>query len=336
MNEFQPNVNKLDEAAILLLSIGEEAAAKIMKWLDEATVNNLAAAMARVKRLEQTASQRIVDDFLAQFDDASLQQVDGFEYVGKVLAESLGEHEAARVMEHLERGDAMKPAMDIMRGSHPASIAEQMRSERPQSIALALAHLEAAAGADLLAELPEDVAHEVLGRFAKLDTVHPHVLEELGSMLSEQLVNQGNSQRLAGIGGPQRTAELLQYLDAAIAEQFLTELANADASVANEIREHMFTMEDLVNLDNRSLQTVLREVSNEDLARALRATSTEVVDKVLSNMSSRAAQALREELDTGPRVKRSEAEQAQKTVTSTARRLDSEGKITISRKEDLL
>ncbi|HYW76219.1 MAG TPA: flagellar motor switch protein FliG [Gammaproteobacteria bacterium] len=325
-----------EKAAIFLLSIGEQAAAKVMKHLDEATVNNLSVAMSRVRRMDRGEADQVVGDFLAQLDDQTSHSVDSFQYVRQVLDEAVGEREAARVMEYIMRGGSMAMTMDIMRETDPAMLAEQMRTERPQAIALILAHLEAGAGSELLSHLPEDVARDVLYRYARLDSVQPHVLRELGAMLSEQLSGQVGAQQLSGIGGPRKAADLLNNLQSSTTESLLNKMAEQDAKLVDTIRENMFTFSDLVQLDSRALQTLMREVSTEELVPALKAAPPEVVDKILSNVSTRAAEAIREDLESGPPVRRSEAENAQKAILRIARRLDSEGQITISTEEDLL
>lgn len=329
-------MNGLEKAAIFLMSVGEQAAAKIMKHLDEATVNNLSVAMSRIRRMDRAQAEGVVEQFLSQVDGQTSRTVDSFQYVRQVLDEAVGEREAARVMEYIMRGGSMAMTMDIMRETDPAMLAEQMRSERPQAIALVLAHLEASAGSELLSHLPEEVARDVLYRYARLDAIQPHVLRELGAMLSEQLSGQVGTQQLSGIGGPRKAADLLNNLQTSTTESLLGKLAEQDPKLVDTIRENMFTFSDLVQLDSRSLQTLMREISSEELVPALKSAPPEVVDKILNNVSTRAAEAIREDLESGPAIRRSEAENAQKAILRIARRLDSEGQITISTDEDLL
>lgn len=326
----------LDKAAILLLSIGEATAAKVMQQLDEQTVNNLSLAMSRIKSMDQGRIQNVLDEFTSRIGDQTSHSVESFDYVRHVLDEAIGEREAARVMEYIMQGGSMATTMEIMRAADPATLAEQMRSERPQAIALMLAHLDTAAGSELLSRLPEEVSHDVLHRYARLDSIQPQVLTELSEMLSEQLSGQVGTQQLSGVGGPRKAADLLNNLQTSSAERLLNEIGKFDQETAESIRESMFTFSDLFQLDSRALQRLMREITTDDLVTALKAAPPEVVDKVLSNVSSRAAESIREDLDNGPPVRRSEAEMAQKEIVRTARRLDSEGEITISADEDLL
>lgn len=326
----------IERAAIFLLNVGERAAAQVMRHLDEPMVNALSTAMARVRQMSHEQSLGVMHDFLKSVDEQDTQSVDSFSYVRQVLDEALGDREASRVMEYIMRGGSMAMTMDIMRDSDPALLAEQMRAERPQAIALILAHLDGAAGSVLLANLPEDIAREVLVRYARLDSVQPHVLRELGSMLSEQLSGQAGTQHLSGIGGPRKAADLLNNLDSTAAQVMLGKIAEHDSGLVDEIRENMFTFADLIRLDSRSLQLLLREVPTEQLIPALKAAPPELADKLLENVSSRAAETIREDLASGPRVRRSEAESAQREILRIARRLESDGSITIAGDEDLL
>lgn len=324
----------LEKAALFLLSIGEKAAAQVMQHMDESTLNGISIAMSQVRRLENTESQAVLEEFVQGMQNSSGRDVDSFHYVRQVLDSALGDREAARVMEYIMRGDSMAMTMDIMRETTPAMLAEQLRNERPQAIALVLAHLEPAAGADLLSNLSDDIAHNVLYRYAKLDTIQPHILRELATMLSEQLSGQMGVRELSDIGGPRKAADLLNNVESSTTERLLGQLT--DTELVDTIRENMFTFSDLVTLESRSLQALIREIPHEDLVPALKGAAPEVVDKLLENVSTRAAEALREDLDSGPPVRRATAEAAKKSILRVARRMDAEGTITISTDEDLL
>ncbi|MGN8158766.1 flagellar motor switch protein FliG [Salinisphaera sp. RV14] len=324
----------LEKAAVLLLSLGETTAAQVMQHMDEATLNGISSTMTRMRRLDTKQSQQVLREFTRGMQDSTGRNVDSFHYVRDVLDSALGEREAARVMEYIMRGDSMAMTMDIMKETTPAMLAEQLRNERPQAIALVLAHLDPAAGADLLSHLAPDVAQNVLYRYAKLDTIQPHILRDLATMLGEQLSGELGVRELSDIGGPRKAADLLNNVEGTTSERMLSEFA--DSELADSIRENMFTFSDLVTLDSRSLQALIREIPHEDLVPALKGAAPEVVDKLLENVSTRAAEALREDLDSGPPVRRATAEEAKKSILRVARRLDAEGTITISSDEDLL
>lgn len=326
----------LEKAALLLLSIGQEAASRVIHQLDQTTVGRLSAAMAKVKRMEKAEVAAVLDEFLVDLEDDSVKDVNATDYAKRVHSEALGEQAAEQLMQSLANSESMSSAKQMMHDSNPVSLAEQIRTERPQYIALVIAHMEPAAGAKLLLNLPEKTAQEVLYRFARLDSVHPQVLEELTVMLNEQVSELVQPQRVEDVGGSRMTADLLHHMDTELASSFLSDLSQRDSAVADSIRERMFTMEDLLNLDNRSFQKILQNVTPDELAKALRSLSSEAAQKIFSNVSSRAAEALREDLDYGPKIRRADAEAAQKAIVQVARDLDSEGRISIARDEELL
>lgn len=325
-----------EKVALFLLSIGPEAAAKVMRHFDEATTRAVSAAMARMRQVDSVQADAVVSEFLQHVKSKTTHSVDGFHFVRQTLDEALGENQAARIMELIMRGGSMASTMEIMRDADPLVLAEQMRGERPQAIALLLAHLEPAAGSELLLHLPDDVARDVLYRYARLESLQPHILKELGGMLTEQLSGQLGSQQLSGIGGPRKAADILNNLQVSATDALLTRLGEKDAALADLIRENMFTFSDLVQLDSRSLQALLREIPNEQMVPALKAAPPELVDKILANVSTRAAESLREDLDSGPPVRRADAEGAQKAILRKARELDAAGTISISSAEDML
>lgn len=326
----------LEKCAVFLLSVGERTAAQIMRHLDEGTVNNISVTMASIRRMRKEDAEAVLTEFLDGVDNQPSRSVNSFQYVREVLDEALGEHGAASVMEYIMRGGSMAQTMDIMRDADPAILAEQMRTERPQAVALLLAHLDPASGSELLTHLPDELADDVLYRYARLDSIQPHVLRELGGMLSEQLSGQAGTHQLSGIGGPRKAADMLNNLPASTTEKLLNNVSRRDADLVDSIRENMFTFTDLVRIDSRALQTLMREVSSQELVAALKASPPEVVDKMLANLSTRAAESVKEDLDSGPPVRRSDAENAQKSILRVARQLDREGQINISKDEDLL
>lgn len=326
----------VEKVALFLLSIGPDAAARVMKHFDDSTTHAVSAVMARMHQFDSIQADAIVGEFLHNVKTRTTRSVDGLHVLRQTLDSALGEAQAAKVMEMIMRGGSMVSTMEIMRDTDPAALAEQMRSERPQAIALLLAHLEPAAASELLHHLPDNVARNVLYRFARLDSLQPHVLRELGGMLTEQLSGQIGSQQLSGIGGPRKAADILNNLQASVTDELLANLGKKDATLAETIRENMFTFSDLIQLDSRSLQTLLREVPNEQMVPALKAAVPELVDKILANVSDRAAESLREDLESGPPVRRADAEAAQKAILRKARELDEAGTISISSSEDML
>lgn len=326
----------LEKAALFLLSVGEETAARIFKHLDDRLVSTLSSAMSTIRQIPDDKADAVMDEFLNDLSRHSSTSVDSFRYLRQVLDNSLGERRAAELMDYVMRGGGIAMTMEVVRGTDPRALAEQLRNERPQAVALTLAHVDAAMAAEVLSRFPDDMARDVLYRYARLDAVQPTALRELSRTLGEQLSGHAGEQQLSGIGGTRRTAEILNNLESSVSEKLLEGVATRDEETAEAIRESMFTFNDLMNLDSLSLQTLLRDVSNEQLAMALKVAAPEVRDKLLAHLSERAATSVREDLEGGPPIRRADAESAQKEILQIARRLDSEGRITIAGDEELL
>lgn len=329
-------MNGIDKAALLLLSIGEHAAAQLMKHLDEAAVNNLSFAMSRIESLDRAQVDAVLTEFLTQVDNPPTQGVDSLQFIRDALVEAVGERKAEQVMEYIVRGDSMASTIDIVRRADTSMLTEQMRTERPQVIALLLAHLDPTQGAELLSRLPDDLAQEALYRYACLNTIRPQVLSELGGMLGEQLAAHVGMRRLADMGGPHRAADILNNLPASKGKALLDGVATLDAKLSDSIRESMFVFGDLAQIEPRALQTLLHEVPQEQLAAALKAATPEVTERLLANLSEHAREMVQEDLSFGRLVRRSEAERAQKAILQIARRLDAEGKIALNQNEEML
>lgn len=326
----------VEKCAVLLLSLGEHAAAQVMKHLDEASVSSLSFAMSRVESLDRSQMDEVLSEFLKQVDNQPTQGVDSLQFIRDTLVEAVGERKAQQVMEYIVRGDSMASTMDIVRRADTSMLTEQMRTERPQVIALLLAHLDPAAAAELLTRLQDDLAQEALYRYARLNTIRPQVLGELAAMLGEQLSAHVGTRRLSDIGGPNRAADILNNLPTSKGKILLDGVGEIDAKLGETIRENMFVFGDLASVEPRALQTLLREVPQEQLAAALKATTPEVAEKLMANLSEHAREMVQEDLSFGRPVRRSEAERAQKAILQIARRLDEEGKIALSQKEEML
>ncbi|HEX7324707.1 MAG TPA: flagellar motor switch protein FliG [Rhodanobacteraceae bacterium] len=325
-----------EKSAVLMLALGEHVAAQIMKNLDEPTINHLSSAMAHVGTLEQERVNEILTAFLGDVGDPPVRGVDGLHFVRDALVEVMGERKTQQIMEYIVRGDSTASIMDVVRRTDTSMLSEQLRTERPQVIALLLAQLDSAAGAELLSHLPDNLVQEAMYRYAKLNTVRPEVLSELAGVLGEQPSAHVDVSRLSDIGGPRRAADILNNLPVSKSKVLLDGVSTLDAKLGETIRENMVVFSDLVLIEARALQTLLREVPQDQLTAALKAAPPRVAEKLLANLSEHAREMVREDLKFGGSIRRSEAERAQKAILQTARRLDAEGKIAITRDEDLL
>lgn len=326
----------LQKCAMFLLALGEHPAAQVLKHLDASTVNDISLVMSRMQSVDKNDIDSVLTEFLGQVDDQPTQSVDSLQFVRDTLEEALGLRKAEQVMEYIVRGDSMASTMDIVRRSDTSVLSEQMRSERPQVIALLLAHLDASAGAELLSRLQDDLAERALYRYARLSAIRPQVLGELAGMLGEQLSAHVGVNRVADVGGPRRAADILNNLPASQSNKLLEAVTKTDAPLAEAIRESMFVFGDLAEVEDRELQVLLHEVPEDQLVAALKATTEDVSAKLLSNVSAHTREAVQEDLASGRPVRRSEAESAQKAILQLARKLDQEHRINLSQNEELL
>jgi flagellar motor switch protein FliG len=329
------NLTGVERAAIILRGLGEEAAALVMRHMDEPTIARLSAAMTRLQRSAPSVLGDLLHDFSVDLG-VDGGGIDGLRYVNTVLTSALGEEHAREILDRLKysgRGSVLNlpPTTD------PRSLAMQMASERPQTIALLLAHIPQETGAALLSFLPEELASETLYRFAMLDSVSPGAIVELREMLAElDATNQNRGKRLTNLGGVRQTADILNHLHGGLSERMLASISSRDADTGQKIRDNLFTFIDLGKLPDRSLQIVLREVPSERLAPALRPVDEAVRTKFFQNMSARMVEVLQEELASGAPMRRSDALAAQKDIIDVVLRLVAEGRITVGSSEEMV
>jgi flagellar motor switch protein FliG len=322
-------------AAIILRALGEDAASQVMRHMDEPAIAKISAAMSRLQR----ATPAILGDVLHEFSvDLGLDGggVDGLRYVSAVLISALGEDHAREILDRLKYSGRGSP-LNLPATTDPRTLAIQMANERPQTIALLLAHIPQEAGAQFLSFLPEALASEALYRFAMLDVVSPGAVIELREMLAElDETNDSRGKRLTNLGGVRQAADILNHLHGGLSERMLGSITERDNDTAQKIRDSLFTFIDLGKLPDRSLQIVLREVPNERLAPALRLVDESVRAKFFQNMSARMVEVLQEELKSGAPMRRTDALAAQKDIIDIVLRLVAEGRITVSASEEMV
>jgi flagellar motor switch protein FliG len=320
----------IEEAAILLMTVGEEQAAEIFKFLSPKEVQKLGEAMARLK----TVPREKVDTVLEKFQRSREQQFslvgDTDAFVSQVLRRALGEEKAGMLLDRILQGRDVS-GIESLKWMDPGSIAELLKNEHPQIIASILVHLERDHSAEVLRAMPERVRNEVLLRVATLDGIQPQALEELNEVLSKVLAG-GEKLRKATLGGTKVTAEILNFLGAQIETPAVEAIRAHDADLAQKILDQMFVFDDLNGLDDRAVQLLLREVQSESLIVALKGADQALREKVFKNMSSRAAEMLREDLEAKGPVRLSEVEAEQREILKVVRRLADEGQIQLGGK----
>ena len=322
----------LEDAAILLISMGEEEAAEVFRHLTPKEAQKLGEKMARTKTIQRDRYERVLLRFEEQVHDAGLLELDTDEYVRRVMRRALGDDKANLLIDRIVRvNDA--PGIDNLKWMDPAAVADLLRREHPQIVAVILVHLEPEQVSEVLRRFPEGHRNEVMIRLATLDGVQPAALKELSDVLSKVLAG-GDRMRKANMGGVKSAAEVLNLLGTAIEASVLDYIRETDSELAQKITDSMFTFDDLMRVDDRGIQALLKEVQSESLLVALKGATDDLREKIFRNMSSRAAEMLREDLASRGPVRVAEVEAEQKEILQIARRLSDEGQLMLGGDSD--
>lgn len=317
----------IDRAAILLLTLGEREAAMVLKNLPAKLVQKLGAAMAQISDVSRDEASEVISNFIIDAESQTSVGVANTEFVRNALVEALGESAAANLIDQILLGRASK-GLDSLKYMEPKAVADLIRIEHPQIIAIILSQLEAAQAARILACLPPEMHTDLLMRVATVEGIQPDALEELDAVMERQL---GNATRLqaAGFAGPKIVADIVNFLEPRIESTVMRELKEADPELGAKIQDLVFVFDNLIEVDDRSMQELLRQVSSDKLLLAIKGADDRLRDKIFSNMSQRAAEMLRDDLEAALPVKLSEVENAQREILEIARRLSDEGTITL-------
>lgn len=316
-------------SSVLLFSLGQAEAIEVFKYLGPKEVQKLSLAMAALNNL----SHEEVEKTVSQFQDecaarANFGATD--EYLRNVLVEALGPDKAANLLDKILQGNDHS-GIESLKWMDPSSAADLIRNEHPQIIATIMVHLDPDLSSAILAYFPERMRNEVLIRTATLEGVQPQALRELNDVLT-QLLSGSDRVKKSAAGGVGMTAEILNFLGSNVEASALSYIREYDPELAQRIQDKMFVFDNILEIDDRSIQTILREVQTDSLVVALKGTSQELKDKIFRNMSSRAAEMLRDDLESKGPVKLSEVEAEQKEILKVVRKLADEGQIVIASK----
>ena len=318
----------LENAAILLMALGEEEAAAVLKHLAPKEVQGLGRAISKMKAVPSQRVNDVLQLFADSSGDTSLLVGDSNEYVKTMLRLALGDDKASLLIDRImEANDTA--GIESLKWMDAVSVGELLRTEHPQIVAAILVHLEPDQAAAVLKLFTERQRNEVLVRIATLDGIQPSALKDLNEVMSKVLAT-GDRARKASKGGVKPAAEILGMLGTAVETSVLDYIREADNDLAQKIMDSMFTFDDLVNIDDKGIQALLKEVQSESLVIALKGATPEMRDKVFKNMSTRAAETLREDLESRGPVRVSEVEAEQKELLKVVRRLADEGQIVLS------
>lgn len=315
----------LERAATLLMALGEESAAAILRHMGPKEVQSVGASMAMQTNISTVQVENVVDHFIRQIETQTALGIDSDEYIRNVLNTALGEDKAGGVIDRILLGRNSK-GLDQLKWMDPRAIAELIRNEHPQIQAIVLAILEADQAAEVLAEFSERIRHDVIMRVATLESIQPAALQELNDIMEQQFSKNTNV-KTAQIGGIKTAADILNLVDSSIEGHVMDQIKGLDEDLGGAIQDKMFVFENLIEVDDRGIQALLREVSSEQLLLALKGAEEGLREKIFKNMSKRAAEMMRDDLEAAAPAKLSDVEAAQKEILTIARRMADAGEI---------
>ena len=318
----------LENAAILLMSLGEEGAGEIFKHLAPKEVQRLGETIAKMRAVPRERVDNVFEKFEELAAGEHMLVADSNEYVKSVLRRALGEDKANLLIDRILQGGDVT-GIENLKWMDPGSVAELLRNEHPQIVAAILVHLEFDQAAGILKLFTERQRNEVMIRIATLDGIQPSALKDLNEVMSKVLAG-GERGKKAGLGGVKAPAEILNMLGSAVETSVLDFVREADNDLAQKIMDNMFTFDDVEKVDDKGIQALLKEVQSESLVIALKGATATMREKVFRNMSSRAAETLKEDLEARGPVRLSEVESEQKEMLKIVRRLVDEGQIVLA------
>ena len=318
----------VEEAAILLMSLGEVEAAEVFKHLAPKEVQKLGETIARLKVVPRQRLHKVLNRFAEDSVEQHTLVADTDEYVKSVLRKALGEDKANLLIDRILQGNDVT-GIEGLKWMDPQTVAELLRNEHPQIVAAILVHLEVDQASEVMKCMTERQRNEVMVRIATLDGIQPSALKDLNEVMSNVLAG-GDKMRKASLGGVKAAAEIINLLGSALETNVLDFVRESDADLAQKLMDNMFGFDDLIKLDDKGMQAVMKEVQSESLVLALKGATPEMREKVFRNMSARAAETLKEDLEGRGPVRVSDVEAEQKEILKIVRRLVDEGQITIA------
>ncbi len=319
-----------EKAAVLLITLGTDTAGKVMKHFSDDEIEAIAYEIARIDKVPSDVREKVMEEFASIATAQKYASQGGLNYAQKILEQAMGSQQAVDIMSRLSSSMQTRP-FEVLRKMDPEHINDFLQGEHPQTIALILSYLQPEQSAAVLRSLPEEQQVDVARRLAVMNRTSPAIVQQLETLLEHKFSNL-MSQDYTKAGGVDSLVEILNRVDRGTEKVILGQLDNSDEDLATEIRNELFTFDDLANLDDRALQRLLREVDmQEDLPMALKASSDEVKETILNNVSQRAQEALKEDMEYLGPVRLSMVEDAQQEVVNIARQLEDEGEIVLAR-----
>ncbi len=330
MVEAASKMSGTDRAAVLLLTLGEESAAQVLKHMGPKEVQKVGAAMANMTNVPRGQVVGVLESFTETVQEQTALGVGAEDYIRTVMTDALGEDKAKGLMDRILLGSSTK-GLEALKWMDARAVAELIRLEHPQIQAIVLSYLDNDHAAEVIKFFPERTRHDVLLRIATLDGIQPSALQELDEILEGQFSGNQNVQS-SSVGGIKSAADILNFVDSSIEGEIMEAIKDADAELGQQIQDLMFVFDNLIDVDDRGIQALLREVSSDTLILALKGADETMKEKVFSNMSKRAAEMMRDDLENKGPVRLSEVEGAQKEILAIARRMSESGEIALGGK----
>jgi len=323
-----------EKVAILLMQVGEDITAQIFQFLDLDTITEITKNISNISIVDKSLATAILEEFYAIFQSNQYISSGGFEYAKEILYKALGPDEAKKVLEKLSKSMQTGQNFAYLSKIKPKQLADFIISEHPQTIALILAHMDAAAAAETLQNFPDDTRAEVAMRMANLGDIAPTIIKKVSTILESKLESLTTIK--IEVGGPRAVADIFNRLGQKTAKSTLSYIEQVDEGLATSIKDMMFTYEDILKVDNKAVQEILKNIDKKDLMISLKSATDELKDKFFTNMSQKAAEALLEEMQFMGPVKVKEVESAQRRIVEVVQNLATAGVIQIGETEETI
>ena len=321
-----------DRAAILLLTLGEQEAAQVLKHMGAKEVQRIGAAMAKLANVSKEEVYTVITDFASSVESQTSVGVGAEDFLRKVLVDALGQEKASSIIDRISIGRSTK-GLEALKWMDARAVAELIRLEHPQIIAIVLASLEPDQSAEILTCLPANIRSDIMVRIATLDGVQPSALSELDDIMEKTFAGKGTA-RTSALGGAKAAANIINNLEPSQEGVIMDQIVQTDEALGSRIQDLIFVFDNLLEIDDRSMQELLRQVSSDKLLLAMKGCEDAMKEKIFKNMSQRAAEMLKDDLESKGPVRISEVEAAQKEILQTARKLAESGAIALAGKGD--
>jgi flagellar motor switch protein FliG len=330
MNKQDDGRSGVERAAILLLTLGEQEAAQVLKHMGAREVQKVGSAMTRLTGVSRNEVHDVLTSFASLVESQTSVGVGVDDFLRKVLVDALGQDKASSVIERINLGPTSK-GLEALKWMDPRAVSELIRHEHPQIISIVLAYLDSDQAAEILSELPVGIRPDVLMRIATLDGVQPSALSELDDIMEKQFAGKSTG-KTSSLGGAKAAADIVNLLDASVEGAVMEQITRSDEALSAKIQDLIFVFDNLIDIDDRGMQELLRNVQSDRLLLALKGAEDELKQKIFKNMSQRAAEMLKDDLEAKGPVKLSEVEGAQKEILVAARKLAEAGTISLGGK----